>query len=277
MSETDRISPTAHYTGHVWARNGLSHPELDTLEGRVLFETVRPANIVSGALGGPTLERYLLARHRAIDAMLERAIEERAVTQVVEVACGMSPRGWRFAQRFGSRITYVEADLPGMAARKRRALEKIGSLGDAHRVVEIDALEDSGELSLRSLADSLDRGEGLAIVTEGLLGYLDRDSMLGVWRRFASVLREFASGSYISDLHLGDMQTPEIRAFRVVLGVFVRGRVHLHFNSPAEAIAALHDAGFPHATVRAAEKLVGAPDDAGSRLAHILEASTVSK
>ncbi len=35
MSSSDAISPTAHYTGYVWARNGLSHPELETLEGRV--------------------------------------------------------------------------------------------------------------------------------------------------------------------------------------------------------------------------------------------------
>ena len=62
---SDAISPTAHYTGHVWARNGLSHPALDTWQGRVLFETVRPAMILSRSLGGPTLESYLLARHRA--------------------------------------------------------------------------------------------------------------------------------------------------------------------------------------------------------------------
>jgi hypothetical protein len=29
----DAVSPTAHYTGHVWVRNGLSHPELATWEG----------------------------------------------------------------------------------------------------------------------------------------------------------------------------------------------------------------------------------------------------
>ena len=35
---SDAISPTAHYTGHVWVRNGLSHPELATREGRVMFD-----------------------------------------------------------------------------------------------------------------------------------------------------------------------------------------------------------------------------------------------
>ena len=40
----DRIGPTAHYTGYVWARNGLSHPELSTTEGRVLFDSLQPCH-----------------------------------------------------------------------------------------------------------------------------------------------------------------------------------------------------------------------------------------
>ena len=55
-------------------------------------------------LGRGTLEGYLLARHRAIDALLERAIDQHGVTQVMEVACGLSPRGWRFARRYGERL-----------------------------------------------------------------------------------------------------------------------------------------------------------------------------
>ena len=31
--DSTAISPTAHYTGQVWSRNGLSHPELATREG----------------------------------------------------------------------------------------------------------------------------------------------------------------------------------------------------------------------------------------------------
>ncbi len=169
----DRIGPTAHYTGYVWARNGLSHPELATAEGRVLFEALQPAMIVSRAAGSATLEAYLLARHRAIDARLERAIERGEVTQVIEVACGLSPRGWRFAKRYGDHLDYVEADLPDMAARKRAALDRLGSLGDRHRVREVDALRDDyGPGSLAAIAAELDHGHGLAIITEGLLGYL---------------------------------------------------------------------------------------------------------
>jgi O-methyltransferase involved in polyketide biosynthesis len=276
MSPSETISPTAHYTGYVWARNGLSHPRLETLEGRLMFESLRPAMALSTAFGGASLESYLLARHRAIDALLEQAIEQHGVTQVIEVAAGLSPRGWRFVQRYRDKLTYVEADLPGMAARKRRALEQIGSLSDRHRVTEVDALRDDGPQSIAALASELDTGSGLAIITEGLLGYLDSDSVAGIWRRFAASLSRFASGRYISDLHLGEVQNAQVRAFRAALSVFVRGQVHLHFHNAAEAEAALIAAGFAHATLRRAADVHGVPPaaDRGARLAHILEAST---
>jgi O-methyltransferase involved in polyketide biosynthesis len=272
---SETISPTAHYTGYVWARNGLSHPELQTLGGRVLFESLRPTMAVSRALGRSSLEAYLMARHTAIDALLERAIDAGEVTQVVEVAAGLSPRGWRFSERYGARLTYVEADLEGMAERKRRALARIGSLNERHRVEVVDALADDGPRSLAVLASSLDREAGLAIITEGLLGYLDSDSVDGIWRRFARVLRTFAArGRYISDLHLAELQTIQIRAFRVMLSAFVRGRVHLHFDSAADAEAAIREAGFDAASVRPASELAPEAGGPGSRLAHILEAST---
>jgi O-methyltransferase involved in polyketide biosynthesis len=276
MSPSETISPTAHYTGYVWARNGLSHPRLQTLEGRVMFESLRPMNAVSTTLGGPSLESYLLARHRAIDALLDQAIEHHGVTQVIEVAAGLSPRGWRFTQRYGDRLTYIEADLPGMTARKRRALTQMGSLNDRHRVTEVDALRDKGPTSISGVAADLDTESGLAIITEGLLGYLDTDSVDGIWRRFARTLSGFASGRYISDLHLGSVQNAQIRAFRAALSLFVRGQVHLHFDNAQQAEGALRDAGFAQAKLYRASDVPGTEPvrDRGGRLAHILEAST---
>jgi O-methyltransferase involved in polyketide biosynthesis len=262
------ISPTAHYTGYVWARNGLSHPELSTREGRVLFESLRPAMTVSGLLGRGTLEAYLLARHTAIDTLLERAIEEHGVTQVIEIASGLSPRGWRFTERYGDRLTYIETDLPEMVERKRRALERMGA---RHRVVEVDAL---AEDDLPALAAGLEHGRGLAIITEGLLGYLPTDDVTALWRRFATVLDGFASGRYISDLHLAGVQTPEVRAFRLLLSAFVRGGVYLHFEHGEAATAALLAAGFAHASLLPAGRITGRNEKGAARLSHILEAST---
>jgi O-methyltransferase involved in polyketide biosynthesis len=274
VSDSATISPTAHYTGYVWARNGLSHPALATTEGRVLFDSLHPLMLASGALGRPSLESYLLARHVAIDAVLQRAIDQDVITQVLEVAAGLSPRGWRFAQRYGDRITYVEADLPAMAERKRVALERIGSLDERHQVRKLDALKDSGPDSLAALGQELEHGAGLAIITEGLLAYVSTEDLNGIWRRFAATLNTFARGRYISDLHLGEVQTAEVRAFRLVLQAFVRGRVTLHFSDATQAEAALREAGFAQASVRPANDITGQAAKRGAHLAHILEAST---
>jgi len=270
-----RISPTAHYTGYVWARNGLSHPELATREGRLLFDSLQPAMVGSRAIGGATLESYLLARHRAIDALLERAIGAGEISQVIEVAAGLSPRGWRLRRRYGDRLVYIETDLPGMAERKRAALERIGSLSERHRVRILDAVrDDDGPGSLAAVAGDLDRREGLAIVTEGLLGYLPTEAVDAIWRRFADTLAGFSRGRYVSDLHLAGAATPQVRAFRVALSAFVRGRVYLHFDDAGEGEAALHAAGFATAQIRPAVDVIGRRDGRGSRLANILEAST---
>jgi O-methyltransferase involved in polyketide biosynthesis len=284
MSGPDAISPTAHYTGYVWSRNGLSHPALTTREGELLFASLQPAMLASRAVGGPSLEPYLMARHLAIDARVERAIESGVATQVLEVAAGLSPRGWRFAQRYGDRITYVEADLPAMAQRKRSALQRIGSLGDHHRVVDVDALKAGGPGSLAAVGAELDPEAGLVIITEGLLGYLSTEDVTALWERFAALLKGFSAGRYVSDIHLGDVVTPVIRGFRVLLGAFVRGRVYLHFASAEQADRALLAAGFHGAEVAPATTKLSADPGAGdrrsadghrgARLAHILEAST---
>jgi O-methyltransferase involved in polyketide biosynthesis len=253
MRGPESISPTAHYTGHVWRRNGLSHEELGTLEGRVLFDALEPAMRASRALGGPTLEGLLLARHRIIDDALTQAIDDGRIAQVLEIAAGMSPRGWRFAERYGERLTYVEADLPEMAKRKRRALERIGSLGEQHRVIEIDATSDE---SLTAVTEPLDRRKGLAIVTEGLLTYFAHDDVLGMWRRFAGELSRFESSLYLADIRIGgvDRGIAE-RIFRVALSSFVQRQVHVHFDGDAEAVEALRAAGFREARLHPAERI----------------------
>jgi O-methyltransferase involved in polyketide biosynthesis len=263
------ISPTAHYTGYVWARNGLSHRELETREGRLMFESLQPAMMLGGAFGAATLEAYLLARHRGIDALLERAIERDGVSQVIEVACGLSPRGWRFTERYPELI-YVEADLPEMAARKRLALSRMGSLGTRHRVADVDALADD---DLMVAAAGLDPAQKLAIITEGLLTYLPPEAVAALWRRFVGVLREFAGGRYLSDLQLGVADTPQRRTFRLVLSTFVRGRVYVHFHDAGTATAALEEAGFGSAAVVSAAALLDGAGEIAKRT-NILEAST---
>jgi O-methyltransferase involved in polyketide biosynthesis len=230
---------------------------------------------VSKMLGGPTLNGPLLARHRIIDSILDDLIRG-GITQVVEVACGMSPRGWRFSERFGDWLTYVEADLPAMARRKRDALARMGSLTDRHRVVDLDALREDGPDSLEALVATLDPAEGLAIVTEGLLVYLDDDTVDALWARLATALGRFDKGVYLSDLRLakGDRGLPE-RTFEAILGAFVHGEVHPYRGDEATAEAALRRAGFEEARLHRGDQHPAAADarsDPGAAMIYVIEA-----
>lgn len=270
------ISPTAHYTGETWVRNGLSHPQLATWQGRVLHGTMALPNAASRMLGGPSLDGILLARHRIIDALLDDLIRG-GVGQVIEVACGMSPRGWRFAERYGDKLTYVEADLPAMARRKREALAQMGSLGDRHRVVDLDVLREGGPESLESLVESMDPAAGLAIITEGLLVYLEDEVVEGLWARLAKALRPFSPGVYLSDLRLAspDPGVAE-RTFEMILGAFVRGKIHAYPGDKAAAEADLLGAGFAQARLHRADEhpaAAGAGDDPAAGLLCVIEAT----
>ncbi|MCW2968744.1 MAG: class SAM-dependent methyltransferase [Solirubrobacteraceae bacterium] len=266
------IGPTAHFTGQVWAANGLSHPELTTIEGRVMHAAASPAQVAGRLARLPTLEGALLARHLVIDALLEDAIAAGTVGQVLEVAAGMSPRGWRFAERHPD-LLYVEADLPDMAARKRAALARIGRPA-SHRVVELDALTQDGPLSLASVAAGLEPGRGLAIITEGLLSYLPRDAVLALWRGFAETIAAFPGGVYLSDLHV-DADTPvaAARAFEAALSALVRTKVSVHFDTADEARDALLAAGFSEARVFPAGEHPAAPSRPGANRVRIVQAS----
>lgn len=264
---SEAISPTGHYTGYVWVRNDLAPEELATPAGRLFFHALEPAMRVSRLLGRPTFEGMLVARHRMLDLLLGGAIERGEVGQVVEIAAGLSARGWRFARRYEG-VTYVEADLPRMAARKQRLLDRLG--GPRPRVTTVDALADDGPESIFAVADTLDPGVGTAIVTEGLLNYFDLGAVTGMWRRFAAVLRGFPTGAYFADVVLRPQAESLVERLGIgLLTAAVRGRVHLHFESETETAAALREAGFP-----AADVLPAGTDNPGSRLVHVIDAWT---
>lgn len=243
-SRPEMISPTAHYTGYVWVAHGLSHEAFATRAGRAMYRALRGPNRIAGKVHLPTLEGMLLARHRVIDLRLAQAIDAGEIEQVVEIAAGLSPRGWRFRTRYGARLTYVEADLPGMLENKRRVLAQLGGETPHHRTAVVDALAAGGPASIDAVCASLDPARGTAIITEGLVNYFDTETMLGLWRRIAEALRRFPRGVYLSDLILrAGNGGAFIASFQWLLSAFVRGRVHMHFDSPEAAEDALAAAG----------------------------------
>ncbi|HEX4856872.1 MAG TPA: class I SAM-dependent methyltransferase [Limnobacter sp.] len=239
-----RISPTALYTGQVWQHSGRSIPELKSLPASALHLALAPSMFFSKSLGGPTLEDFLLARHDLIDHHLSGLIESGRVEQVIEIAAGLSPRGSLYMERYGEKITYIEADLPAMVVQKKGLLAERLRRTPNHQVVEIDAFKEHGPGSLDSIVGQLDTSKGLAIITEGLLNYFDTPAVLGLWRRIAENLKRFSHGAYLSDIHMKAQNSdPLAQMFVAGLGFFVRGRVHLHFSDADELQQAMFGFG----------------------------------
>ncbi|HEU4610436.1 MAG TPA: class I SAM-dependent methyltransferase [Kofleriaceae bacterium] len=272
----ETISPTAHYTGYVWFAHGHSHEAFATRRGRLMYQALRAPNAAAQAVGLPTLEGMLLARHRLIDLRLSQAIDAGEIEQVIEVAAGLSPRGWRFRERYGDRITYVEADLPAMIQHKRRVLAELGGETTHHRTVEIDALRDEGPASIDAICAALDPSRGTAIITEGLVNYFDRATVAAMWQRFARALGRFSRGMYLSDIiHREGNQGPLIASFSLLLGAFVRGRVHLHFANADDVEATLAAAGLDGVALDPREFAFELPnlESAGAGRVRIIEAT----
>ncbi|WP_288107654.1 class I SAM-dependent methyltransferase [Limnobacter sp.] len=235
-----RISPTALYTAQVWQENQRSVPELQSWASRALYSVLWPAMRTSQWFGGPTLTDFLLARHDLIDHCMTQAIDSGQISHVVEIAAGLSPRGCRYVNRYGSKLTYIEADLPAMAQQKANLLKDRLANNSNHHVVPIDAFQSKGDESLAGILARFKPMGGVAIVTEGLLNYFDRPSVLTLWHNIAEVAAAYPNSIYLSDLHFaGHNNDLASQLFAKALGYFVQGRVHLHFQNEAELQQAL--------------------------------------
>lgn len=229
---------------------------------------------ISRLSGGPTLRGMLVARHRTIDHLLDTEIAAGRIGQVVEVAAGYSPRGWRFKKRYGAKLSYGEADLPHMAQRKRELLAGVPH-AERPEVFAFNALEATGPLSLTALAEKIDRTQGLALITEGLVGYLETEAVTGMWRRMAALLSGFPYGMYLTDMRPRERtrNSAAAKIFMRLLSAFFRGRVYMHFENEQEALEGFRTAGFSDARVfRPRDLLADLSSDPGPDYVQILQA-----
>ncbi len=275
--DTSRISITALHTGYTWYANNLSHEVFATKRGKMLYHSARPWMLLGNAvLGLSDLETSLLQRHILIDHLLEKAIRESGVKQVLELACGLSPRGFRFKQKLGfDDLLYVEADLPDMARRKKALLEKAGLLGDNHRVIPVNILEERGAMSLEGLAkEHLDPNVPTAVITEGIINYFDRETMTPLWGGIAKILGDFSGGVYISDNMPHQKRHifyPVLRTWNWIVAALAQGRMHMHFNSDQETEEFFTEMDFRQAKVHSPEEYFGTLPIPESRLPSFLK------
>lgn len=248
VSSSSRISPTAHYVGYLKFRSGLSEPGFTTTTGRVIHHALWPLTTCARVLGGIDAQRVIAGRHMLLDELLVRLIEDGSVRQVVELAAGLSPRGYHISRRYRDReLLYVEGDLAGIVAHKRALLATMAPPPRGHHVVELDALVDTAPSSIFGVGERLlDPGVGTAVICEGLFPYLDRTTTLGLWRRVAQFLSGYAAGYYFSDVYFASSieGLPMVDTLRGAFSVLTRGRLHFPFDDVHDVEAELGNVGF---------------------------------
>ena len=271
--DSAHITPSAHYTGYVWYRHQLAEEPFVTPFGRFAHGVLAPVSWGARVAFGLDVERFLLQRHLLIDALSREAIEQRGVRQVVEIACGLSPRGRRFCSRY-PQLRYLEADLPPMAARKRLLLHEEGWLNARHQVRPVDILAEQCANDLQALFSALDRDEPVLVITEGLVNYFELPVIEGFWARLAAQMRQFPSATYLTDLYPDLREHPRYRQLRWgidLVGRLTRGRYYLHYRGDDAIVAGFEECGFGEVRVHDPKELETAPVDAWPALVRVVE------
>lgn len=250
-TDSSGISFTALYTGAVWHRNGLSDNSLVTPQGQWLYTLLSPFEAASKTLAGGNLKTFLLQRHLIIDHLIEKRISQHGVNQVLEIACGLSPRGLHLRQRHPN-LHMVEADLPDMAARKASRLASTGHLGASHQVTPVDILADDGEHALEAVMDRVLKEGPVIVVTEGLTNYFSLPVITTFWRRLATALSKRPGSYYLFDSYLMPEQPlikGGIHLLSKVLGGMTQSQVSFHFDDDQQVMQHLQGLGFSQTQV----------------------------
>jgi O-methyltransferase involved in polyketide biosynthesis len=140
---------------------------------------------------------------------VSRLLEERAATQVLELAAGLSPRGIELAQRG---VVYVEADLPESTTLKREVVTAI--LGTVPQNLHLCAASAIDRTQLLACCSPFVTARPVAVTTEGLLRYLTFEEKTNLAANVHEILRRYGGWWITPDIHLrrwAQRQSPTYR------------------------------------------------------------------
>lgn len=240
LSKHRHISFTAHYTGYIWYQMGISHPALATKKGKTLAALVHPIESWAEKYVGGSMRTTLKQRHSMLDSHLKKLIEQHPDLQVLEIACGLSPRGWWFRQHYPE-ISYRELDLPDMAATKQAALQQIESHSDD--VLSVDLFTEA----FASAFEIFDPKRPLVVISEGLINYFEKPLLQQLIQAIAIYGQDFKILHYLTDIYPEPTQNKLATIIwnsSRLLKWMSRSAFSFHFKTPAEVEYFFQEAGF---------------------------------
>lgn len=245
LSKHRHISFTAHYTGYIWFQMGISHPALATTKGKFLATLVNPIETLAEKYIGGSMRTTLKTRHTLLDDHLSQLIKEYPNLQVLEIAAGLSPRGWWFKKQF-PQIDYRELDLPAMAATKKIALEQIGQSNP--QVLSVDLFTEDFQKAFAVF----DTQRPLVIISEGLINYFEKPLLTQLLKSIVQYGQPFRVLHYLTDLYpepVTNKLAKVIWSSSKLLKFMSRSAFSFHFVNPAEVREFFQIAGFNQVNV----------------------------
>ncbi|OOT53930.1 class I SAM-dependent methyltransferase [Acinetobacter pittii] len=245
LSKHRHISFTAHYTGYIWYQMGISHEALATAKGKSLAYLVHPIESWAEKYVGGSMRTTLKQRHTMLDHYLEQLIQENPDLQVLEIACGLSPRGWWFRQHYPS-ITYRELDLPDMAQTKQNALQQIEK--NAPEILSVDLFTEA----FAQAFEVFDPNRPLVVISEGLINYFDKGLLKHLIQSIGHYGATFKKFHYLTDLYpepIKNKLASIIWNSSKLLKLMSRSSFSFHFKSPQEVNDFFKDTEFEQVTI----------------------------
>lgn len=240
QSEHRHISFTAHYTGYIWYQMGISHPAFATTKGRSLARLVAPLETLAEKYIGGSMRTTLKTRHTLLDQQLTALIRTYPNLQILEIAAGLSPRGWWFRKQY-PHIEYRELDLPAMAATKQNALDHIDP--NSPRVLSADLFTPDFAQAFAVF----DPERPLVIISEGLINYFSQPLLLQLLQSIVQYGQNFTALHYLTDLYpepVKNKLASLIWTSSKLLKLMSRSAFSFHFPSPLQATEFFQHAGF---------------------------------
>lgn len=245
LSKHRHISFTAHYTGYIWYQMGISHSLLATSKGKRLAMIAHPIESWGEKYVGGSMRTTLKERHTMLDDRLIELIGQNPDLQVLEIAAGLSPRGWWFRQHYPT-IDYRELDLPDMAKTKQDALKQIDDRSPD--VLSVDLFTED----FKKAFETFDPKRPLVVISEGLINYFTKELLQQLIQSIATYGHDFKSLHYLSDVYPEPVKNKLAKIIWMsskLLKVMSRSAFAFHFISPSEVKNFMQNAGFEHVQV----------------------------
>lgn len=178
------ISPTAKLVAHLRAKTDIPYSaQIDELceAGKTTEELFGDDETLSW------LAAMLELRYKSLTELLHREMKEKGIKQVLELACGVLPRG--LIESEDPSVQYVETDLADMADEKLELVRKIEPKALERPNYSVHSLN---VLDTEQLAEIMPIfGDGkIAIINEGLLPYLSHEEKAEVAKSVHAILKE---------------------------------------------------------------------------------------